>query len=718
MPGALDRALYRSHGYPALGLLKCEGREAAVWAFPCNRDILDRAAGLIVHSRFPQTLAERFYGDDSSDAERWALIPLLRPFRKEVSRAEARRRLGLDEQDFIVCSFGMLGPIKLNDRLLSAWLGSTLAADTRCRLVFVGHNPPGDYGRRLSLAIEAGPAASRISITGFASPEQYALWLAAADLSVQLRTRTRGETSAAILDCLSYGIPLVFNAHGAAADIPDMLGVKLSDEADEDEIRGALERLREHPSLRNRLSQAAIRYMTAHHAPAHVGTLYRDAIERFAVSHPGAREQRLLESLSNMVAPVPPTDDDLAALAACVAGNRPAPARRTLFLDVSELARRDSASGIQRVVKSLMRVMVLRPLNDIRVEPVYEREGRFHHARALTCRLLGLSALPLPDDLVEFAPGDLFLGLDFVPDRVPAMKSTFQALRARGVGVHFVVYDLLPLLRPDWHPQGTDEAFFRPWLETVAQTADSLVCISRAVADDLAAWLAQQPPARADEARIGFFHLGADISDERPAGSVPPSHQAVLEAAGRRPTFLMVGTVEPRKGYAQALAAFEQIWRDGTDANLVIVGKQGWMVEALVDRLRGNVEANRRLFWVTDAGDDVLLRLYEQSSALLAASEGEGFGLPLVEASKHALPIIARDIPPFREVAGRHAWYFSGLEADELAEALRAWLRLDEAGKAPQSADMPWLSWEQSADQLLDAVLGSVRLRVSLTADG
>ena len=86
---------------------------------------------------------------------------------------------------------------------------------------------------------------------------------------------------------------------------------------------------------------------------------------------------------------------------------------------------------------------------------------------------------------------------------------------------------------------------------------------------------------------------------------------------------------------------------------------------------------------------------------LIAASEGEGFGLPLIEAVQHKLPIIARDIPVFREVAGEHAFYFCGLEPVDLANAISGWLGLNSKGLAPKSDEMPWLTWRESARQLI-----------------
>nr|WP_274378616.1 glycosyltransferase [Desulforamulus profundi] len=127
--------------------------------------------------------------------------------------------MGLAEGDFVVCSFGMLGPTKLNHRLLAAWLATPMAKDKTCRLVFVGENHGGEYGASLLEAIHRSGCGERIKITGFAPAVQYRQYLAAADVAVQLRALSRGETSAAVLDCMNYGLPAVVNAHGSLAEL-------------------------------------------------------------------------------------------------------------------------------------------------------------------------------------------------------------------------------------------------------------------------------------------------------------------------------------------------------------------------------------------------------------------------------------------------------------------------------------------------------------------
>ncbi|HVI53956.1 MAG TPA: glycosyltransferase family 1 protein [Luteibacter sp.] len=396
--------------------------------------------------------------------------------------------------------------------------------------------------------------------------------------------------------------------------------------------------------------------------------------------------------------------DDLSRLAAALAENSPPRfTQRVLYVDISQLVLTDAGTGIQRVVRHVVAEMLDAVPDGFRVEPVYIHPGDvFRYARSYVGkRFHGTATLP-GDSPVDFRQGDIFLGLDLAAHLVPAHKSTFVRMRSLGVKVTFVVYDMLPLLRPDcFDPPGLPT--FRAWYEAIAEVADGIVAISRTVADEFKRWLPQAGPSRSTPLRLGWFHLGADLAKGVRDVADPSALPSGLDS---QPTLLMVGTVEPRKGHGQALAAFEVLWRRGIDVNLVIVGKQGWHVEKLASRLRNHPERGKRLFWLEKANDNELISMYHAASGLLAASEGEGFGLPLIEAAQYGLPIVARDLPVFREVAGEHAYYFSGLEAESLADAVERWIDLRTQGYAPESRGMPWLTWQQSAAQLVDVVVG------------
>jgi hypothetical protein len=120
----------------------------------------------------------------------------------------------------------------------------------------------------------------------------------------------------------------------------------------------------------------------------------------------------------------------------------------------------------------------------------------------------------------------------------------------------------------------------------------------------------------------------------------------------------MVGTLEPRKGYRQMLEAFEHLWSKGEDVQLVIVGRNGWLMEDFVARLEKHPEKGKKLFWLTEVSDEFLAKIYEACSCLLAASIDEGFGLPLIEAMHRGKPVLARDIEVFRETGRLNVAYF------------------------------------------------------------
>jgi glycosyltransferase involved in cell wall biosynthesis len=172
------------------------------------------------------------------------------------------------------------------------------------------------------------------------------------------------------------------------------------------------------------------------------------------------------------------------------------------------------------------------------------------------------------------------------------------------------------------------------------------------------------------------------------------------------------------------LKAFELLWERGLDVGLIIVGKEGWMVHEVVSRIRENQERTSHLIWLREASDEVLSELYDLACALLAASFGEGFGLPLIEAASHGLPIIARNIPVFREVAGEHAFYFEGLEPEALATRLQEWLKLYHQNLAPPSHDLVRYDWQTSTAKLLDIMFSPtstsniLQIESSFTAAG
>lgn len=380
------------------------------------------------------------------------------------------------------------------------------------------------------------------------------------------------------------------------------------------------------------------------------------------------------------------------------------PQQRQLLVDVSELVLRDARTGIQRVVRNILQAWLAHPPAGYAVRPVCASKGQAYRyaTRFMAPPGAATADTELDDRPVQAGLGDVFVGLDLSAHLFPQVEAELRAWRLAGTRVCYVVYDIIPLQMPAVTVPGMTEAF-ATWMQGLRREADRLVCISHAVADEVRLWLCAHT-AEGALPEISAFHLGTDLPVPADA-PCPPEARPVLQRLSERPTLLMVGTVEPRKGHAQALSAMERLWERGVDVALVVVGKPGWMVDALCDRLRQHAEQGRRLHWLEQADDATLAQLYRHCSGLLAASEAEGFGLPLVEAAQHGLPIVARGLPVFKEVAGEHAFYFDGQAPEVLAFALEKWLGLRAKGQVPDSRQIAWQTWQASARQLLEVVL-------------
>ena len=704
IPDCWTKALYAGHGYAAVQQrFHTANLGDLTSAYPCNLAVLRNAQGVIVHSANSLRLAQYWYGEKLSGE--WAVIPHLRvPAAIAQNRKEARTALGLDEADFMVCSFGLLGPIKLNHRLLDAWLASPLATNSHCVLVFVGENEGGEYGQQIRQTIANSGFARRIRITGWADAKVFRQYLAAADVGVQLRTQTRGETSGTVLDCMNHGLATVVNAHGSMVDLPDDGVWKLPDKFTDAQLTAALATLYQDADHRRKLGGRARHIVQSQNAPRACADQYFAAIEGY---HRAAATTvpALTRSIARIESAPTESSSWLALAEAIDRSITPPLTQRQLFVDVSIIAQRDYKTGIQRVVRGILLEWIKRPPDGYRVEPVYataEQPGFYRYARQFTLKFLDSQPGSLADEPISYRAGDIFVGLDFYAQLVMLQNSFYQAMRRQGVSIHFVVYDMLLLHLPHCFPEDPSLRF-EEWLGVVAQ-CDGAACISKAVADELATWLEAHGPKRERPFKLTWFHLGANIDRSAPTTGLPENATSVIASLRTQPSFLMVGTVEPRKGYAQTLAAFEALWAQGENVNLTIVGRQGWIVESLVGKLRAHPELGHRLFWLEGISDEFLEQIYAASTCLIAASEGEGFGLPLIEAAQHKLPIIARDIPVFREVAGEYAAYFSGKAPDDLAQAIIAWLQLFASGQHKTSAGMPWLTWEESAKLLLEAI--------------
>ncbi|MGF7169441.1 glycosyltransferase involved in cell wall biosynthesis [Sphingobium xanthum] len=688
--------LYEEHGLSALYRhLNAENEDDVLWDYPCCASIARHSKAVIVHSEYNRRLAAQWLGNE--EAARWTIVPHLRATPVLSGNEAARKHLNLPPDASILCCFGIVGPMKCNLEVLRGWLASNAAADPNAMLLFVGKNDDGDYGEELLDEIKASGLGDRIRVTGWADEADFHAYLQACDVAIQLRTLSRGETSGVVLHSMSYAIPTIVNANGSMAEIPDDGAYCLPDKFTLNQLTGAINALHDDPGLRQRIGNAARDIIAARHSPEACARAYYERIEK-AYEVPSLPDA-IVHQRRGL------TLHELGQLAPIVVASTTHPVSKNLYIDVSVLALVDAKSGIQRVVRSILHALIKRFRPGLRIEPIYyvPEQGLYRFARQFSRSFIGQPEEILGDDVVEFARGDVFLGLDLCQNFVIHAEGLLKFLRNIGVEIHFVVYDLLPLSLPDYFPDEVPAQHER-WLKVIAQM-DSAICISQAVADEMPVHLDALDLTIERPLAINWFHLGSDLQQSLPTRGLPANAAGILEKLRLRPSFLSVGTLEPRKAQADLLAAFDTLWRSGQDVNLVLVGKEGWRVERLVRQLRTHPELGKRLFWLKGISDEYLDEVYAACSCLVAASLGEGFGLPLIEAAQHGLPVLARDVPVFREVLGASGTYFAKeANANAIAEAVQAWIDAVENRTTSLETDIRAPTWDASSEALLNAI--------------
>ena len=218
-----------------------------------------------------------------------------------------------------------------------------------------------------------------------------------------------------------------------------------------------------------------------------------------------------------------------------------------------------------------------------------------------------------------------------------------------GVRAIYLVHDLIPVIYPEYCRPG-EEVKHRRRMENVLRTAQGLIGNSQATLDALASFAAERglPMAPAIPAWI--------------AGSQLPT--SVTPRTFDRPHFVTVGTIEGRKNHSLLLHIWKRlVARYGCETPLlVIVGQRGWEASHAMAMLDRAADLKGHVVELGDCGDTELAAIVAGARALLMPSHAEGFGLPIAEALQLGTPVIASDLPVFREFAGDIPTYVDVLD--------------------------------------------------------
>ena len=347
--------LVYSHGENAAsGLKSHSGKEKAMMHFPCNKRILEGALGIISHSPYIDSLLAQHY--PTSIIPPLQIIPQLHELNalsEESSKKALKSTLGFNKDDFLICSFGFLAPTKLCDLLIEGFINSVLINHARVKLLLVGALPArSDYERKVNQIINSSGYNKKITITGYISAERYKSILKIADIAVQLRSNSRGETSRAVLDCLSCGIPLIINDYATFRDYPENIVYRIDENPTPEIISQAISLLYGQRELRTKLSKLGHEYVAENHNPITAAQNYVAFIEEL-LPHENYSLNKLKNNLAEILHPHCLQRNNLKNIAEVALYNKISTRPRRILFDNTDILRNDWGTGIHRLVHVL-----------------------------------------------------------------------------------------------------------------------------------------------------------------------------------------------------------------------------------------------------------------------------------------------------------------------------------------------------------------------------
>lgn len=256
----------------------------------------------------------------------------------------------------------------------------------------------------------------------------------------------------------------------------------------------------------------------------------------------------------------------------------------------------------------------------------------------------------------------------------------------------FLIHDLIPITHPQYCREGED-ARHEQRIENALRAAKGLIVNSAATQHDLVQFADKRhlpvPPSL-------VAWLGVD--EPLTATASTKFNQR------RRPYFVLVGTIEARKNHLTML----QVWADlvarlGNEApELIIIGQRGWEAEAVTAILDDPGPLKEHILEMPACDDQAMGQLVAGAQALLMPSFIEGFGLPLIEALQLGTPVIASDLPVFREIAADVPTYLNPLDRQAWVASILDYTQNGAERRRQQNAMVGFRapSWRAHFDQV------------------
>lgn len=238
----------------------------AVFAMPLCQPILAHATAVISHSHYVVTAIHPLAPNLAT-----TVIPMGVPLLPDMDVTHLRAQLNLGDDAFVMASFGHVNPYKRTDQVLRA-LRTLRRAGINAHYVIVGSISP---KVALDSLVRRTGTSGAVHVTGYVSANEFNAYVALADVCINLRHPTAGETSASLLRLLAAGKPTFVTASGSFNEIPSTAAIHVPlDQSEAEFLETALFLCQQRPDFCATLAANARAHITQHHTLAHSAAAY------------------------------------------------------------------------------------------------------------------------------------------------------------------------------------------------------------------------------------------------------------------------------------------------------------------------------------------------------------------------------------------------------------------------------------------------------------
>ena len=347
-------------------------------------------------------------------------------------------------------------------------------------------------------------------------------------------------------------------------------------------------------------------------------------------------------------------------------------------LDIAPGLNRPVAKGKSQKIKNLLPGLLVNVAKNIISHIRHLRSGHAHRR------------------VTDFGEASVFFDLDSSWHNPYKRSKLLPKLKEKRFTIVTLHHDAIPILMPELSHPNTVKVF-QDHFYAHLKYSDLFLCNSKNTQNDLvkcAEKIQTNQSIVSEVVRFGDFE-NVDCKTD-----YPHDLWASLNLTGK--FVLCVATIEPRKNHHTLLDAFDIIYQKNKELVLLLVGREGWQSDEIINRITQHPQYGSRLMWIQDVEDSDLAMLYRNAFINLSTSLYEGFGLPVSEGLSHGCVTIASDKGAIVEICGEYIDQIDPMDSTALVDKVLNYLKNpDQHNERKQwVASRSKYNWSETARQI------------------